>query len=488
MSDEWWGVTPAVSGVLGARGWTQGDDLVRQVLPALARHGNAVVATPPSPAAAMPALAGIAAAIAASKGRALILTAPAMVAPVAHALADLCRAANLRLVSATGPARATRHLTADTVDILVTSPAVALGLHTRSALGIDRITAVALAWPEDWDADEATTVLLGELTRDAQRILLTGELIRVTRLVERHFHRALVVGFPAITEAPEAPPRNVRTLPTPWASRAQALVTLLEALDPTSLAVWTADEGDHDDIAAATIELADTRIVTRAVPDSPLVVCYDLPSPGQLAALGAGRDVVLLVPPGTERYAHRLAPGSHPIRESGLVDRLRDRDAVLRLEIAEAIKDRDLTAASYALAPLFDRYDPQAIAAACFALWRRDQPASVAPVTIEPVATETARTPVGGIATARLWVGVGRRDDATIGDLVAVLIKEVGLTREAIGRIELRETFSLVEVPAADAERIARALNGITIRRRKLVARVDRGPSAKPGGARPPRR
>src|SRR5690606_15527284 len=125
------------------------------------------------------------------KGRALILAAPAMVAPVAHALAGFCRAADLRLVSATGPARATRHLTADTVDILVTSPAVALGLHTRSALGIDRITAVVLAWPEDWDADEATTVLLGELARDAQRVLLTGDLIRVTRLVERHFHREI---------------------------------------------------------------------------------------------------------------------------------------------------------------------------------------------------------------------------------------------------------------------------------------------------------
>jgi ATP-dependent RNA helicase DeaD len=74
---------------------------------------------------------------------------------------------------------------------------------------------------------------------------------------------------------------------------------------------------------------------------------------------------------------------------------------------------------------------------------------------------------------------VGRRDEATTGDLVAVLIKEVGLAREAIGRIELRETFSLVEVPAGDAERVARALTGLTVRRRKLVARVDRGMPAR---------
>src|SRR5690606_18411318 len=165
-----------------------------------------------------------------------------------------------------------------------------------------------------------------------------------------------------------------------------------------------------------------------------------------------------------------------------------DRDAALRSEVTNAIKERDLAAAAYALAPLFDRFDPQAVAAACFALWRRDQPAASTATTAEPERSEPVRTPVGGVAVAKLWVGVGRRDDATIGDLVAVLIKEVGLTREAVGRIELRETFSLVEVPAADAERVARALNGLTIRRRKLVARVDRGPSPKPGGARPPRR
>ena len=98
------------------------------------------------------------------------------------------------------------------------------------------------------------------------------------------------------------------------------------------------------------------------------------------------------------------------------------------------------------------------------------------------------------MARGKVWVGVGRRDDATPGDLVAVRIKEVGLSREAVGRIELRETFSLVEVPVDQADRVAQALTGLTIRRRKLVARVDRGMPARgsgpprSGGGRPPRR
>ncbi|MCA9768204.1 MAG: hypothetical protein KC485_05245, partial [Gemmatimonadetes bacterium] len=79
MSDEWWGVEPAVTGALEAWGWQADRDVVRQVLPAVARHGNAVVTAPPAPAQGAPALAGVVAAIAASKGRALILAAPALV-------------------------------------------------------------------------------------------------------------------------------------------------------------------------------------------------------------------------------------------------------------------------------------------------------------------------------------------------------------------------------------------------------------------------
>lgn len=488
-NDEWWGVAPAVSGTLEARGWQQADDAVRQVLPPIARHGNAVVALPPSPARALPALAGIVTAVAGSKGRALILAAPALVAPLGHELAILAKGAGLRLVSATGPARAARHLAAGTVDLLVTSPAVALGLHTRSALAIDAITSVTLAWPEDWDADEAVTLLLADLPKEAERVLFSSDLARAAGLIERHVRRSLVVSYAPPTAEVRAAPKSIRTFATPWGGRSQALVTILESLDPASLAVWTTDGADHEAITTVVAEIPDTKVVIRGAADAALIVCYDLPSPAELAVLGAGRDVVLLVPPGTERFAARLAPGSHPVREAGAVDRLRDRDAVIRAEIVAAIKERDLSPASYAIAPLFERFDPQAIAAACYALWRRDLGTGSAQPTIAPTPTvEATRTPVGGVSNAKLWVGVGRRDEATTGDLVAVLIKEVGLPREAIGRIELRETFALVEVPTGDAERVAKALSGLTVRRRKLIARVDKGIPAKSGGARGPRR
>lgn len=495
MSDEWWGLGPAVSGTLQARGWAMADELVRQVVPAVARHGNAVIAVPPTPSRAAPALTGVAAAVAASRGRALILAAPALVAPLGRELARLAAGTELRIVTALGPARASRRLASGTVDLLVTSPATALALHTRSALRIDGFTSITLAWPEEWHAEEALTVLLADLAKDAQRVVLTGEPRAIVELVERHVRRSLTVGFADLgTDPAMAPANSIRTFPVSWASRAAGLVGLVELLDPERVAVWTADRADHDELLTALAEIPAGSLVAGGVPDAPVVICHDLPTPGELAALGSGRDVVLLVPPGTEGYVARIAPSHRPIREAGMVDLTRDRDATLRAEIVAQMEGRELTAAAYAIAPLFERYDAQAIAAACFALWRRSGGSASAMIRAAEEPAE-APTPVGGVANSKIWVGVGRRDDATPGDLVAVLVKEVGLPREAVGRIELRETFSLVEVPVDQAERVAQGLTGLTIRRRKLVARVDRGmparsggPPARSGGGRPPRR
>jgi hypothetical protein len=59
-------------------------------------------------------------------------------------------------------------------------------------------------------------------------------------------------------------------------------------------------------------------------------------------------------------------------------------------------------------------------------------------------------------------------------DLVGALVKECAVPREAIGKIEIRESFSLVELAAsADPERVAERLSGKTIRKRRLAVRMD---------------
>jgi hypothetical protein len=66
---------------------------------------------------------------------------------------------------------------------------------------------------------------------------------------------------------------------------------------------------------------------------------------------------------------------------------------------------------------------------------------------------------------------------------VAVLTKELRVEKGKIGRIELREAYSLIEIPAQDAEKVAMGLNGSTVRRKRVTARVDRGPTRTGGKA-----
>ncbi len=187
-----------------------------------------------------------------------------------------------------------------------------------------------------------------------------------------------------------------------------------------------------------------------------------------------------MVPPGTEGHVARIITRRRPVQAATSTTALLTRDAGIRTEISRELAGAEHDAALYALGPLFERHEPQAVAAAVFALWRQ----AVAPAAPSGSSAPggSSATPVGGIAATKLWVGVGKKDEATVGDLVAVMVKELGVDRALIGRIELRDTFALVEVPEADAERIAARMTGLTIRRRKLVARVDRGPGESRGG------
>jgi hypothetical protein len=257
-----------------------------------------------------------------------------------------------------------------------------------------------------------------------------------------------------------------------WERRASALADLVELLDPSSLTVWTVDRGHHAAIARA-IAIVDPeiRLATGDAPKASLVVAFDPPSPDRLRQLLGAGDVVLLAPPESTRYLEQIASPRRPFRLPGLLDAVTTAAGAKRAAIVRALEGGPPERALLTLAPLFERYDPAAVAAALYDLWT--------------AAGTTVPTPVPDIpATARVFVGVGKKDGATVNDLVAILTKDVRVERGKIGRVELRDAFALVEIPAQEAERVASALNGMTIRRKRVTARVDRG-AARP--ARPAR-
>ena len=82
----------------------------------------------------------------------------------------------------------------------------------------------------------------------------------------------------------------------------------------------------------------------------------------------------------------------------------------------------------------------------------------------------------------RLFVGVGEKEEIGPGDLLGAIAGEAGVEGSQVGKIEIRETFSLVEVIAGVADRVIERLNGTTIRGRSVRCDYDRGGPAGRGG------
>jgi ATP-dependent RNA helicase DeaD len=88
-------------------------------------------------------------------------------------------------------------------------------------------------------------------------------------------------------------------------------------------------------------------------------------------------------------------------------------------------------------------------------------------------------------------VGVGERDGVAARDLVGAITGEAQVQGGQIGRIEVRDTFSIVEVASEIAGRVIQSLNGTTLKGRSVRVDYDRrGSAAAPrgGGERPRRR
>jgi ATP-dependent RNA helicase DeaD len=104
------------------------------------------------------------------------------------------------------------------------------------------------------------------------------------------------------------------------------------------------------------------------------------------------------------------------------------------------------------------------VAAALLAL-NREEPAVAAPPS-----GAAAGAPA---AWVKVFVGVGRRDGAAAKDLVGAMTRELGMAKSDIGRVEVRESFSLVEVTPQHSASVIKGLGRVTIRGRRVTAKLD---------------
>jgi ATP-dependent RNA helicase DeaD len=197
-----------------------------------------------------------------------------------------------------------------------------------------------------------------------------------------------------------------------------------------------------------------------------LVICASLPSREQFAALVTRGPVLLLLTPSQLAYARAIASPLTAVRLPGAADRAADAAETLRRQIAARLEAGDVEAEMLMLEPLFARFDPAEVAGVLLAL-QRERGRGTGDASLPH--------PAGAPAPwVKLFVNVGKKDKVGAKDLVGALIHEVGLQKADIGRIELRDAFSTVEVAPGVAAAAAQKLSGVSIRGRRAQAKVDR--------------
>jgi cell division inhibitor SulA len=312
---------PPIAVALERLGWTADDARAREAAPTTARGHSLVAYTPPVPAHAAPGLAGLLSRLL-EGGRGLLLGPESQLDEWGALVHDLSRDSGLRVQVAHGISRAMRRLRTGALDLVIASPETALTLATRSALRMEEVTSLFLAWPELWADEDKITPLMQDLPKDAMRVIYTATAERMAALVERYARKALTIGVPPASLPAVGP---VRTVGIPWARRVRALADLVELLDPASLVIWTADRSRHAAISqVVSAGEPDVRLVTGDAPAAGTIIAFDLPTGERLRQLLSAGEVILLVPPEAESYAARIAAPRRPLQLPSVVDSVMD--------------------------------------------------------------------------------------------------------------------------------------------------------------------
>jgi ATP-dependent RNA helicase DeaD len=525
------GLRPELVGVAGELGYRGATALQSAAIPVLRRGGNALLHA--SAGAGTLAAYGLAlldrlAGGAGGEGlRALVLVPTAAAATqAAESLARLGRAVGVR-VAALGTGWAPDG--GGVAEVVVAAPDAAVAAVERSRLKLEGVETLVL------DGASAIFALSGQgaletltslMPRDAQRVVVTAEVsAAVTDYVERHLRRALRIP-PVSLEEPGAPAdveplrgleyqvvaeweklevtaallarREPGRLPVVYCRSERRAAEVADALQLRGYqlaapeAVEAAAAGSASTEATGAVIVATTTVST---PADALVISYDVPFDADGLVARHERGGTVLVTPRELAHLKAIASrGSFELRLSSVQPSAGpDRITEFRDRLRAALAEEDLGAQLLVLEPLFREFSPAEVAAAASALLRRQAPAAGAAAPAAPLALRrpgaAQATPAPTPSYVRLFVGVGSRDGIVASDLVGAITGEAQVKGNQVGRIEIRDTFSIVEAESQIAPRIIQAVNGITLKGRSVRVDFDRrGSAGAPrGGAGAPR-
>ena len=421
----------------------------------------------------------------------LVITANAEdAAAAAEALVAAIGERAITVMAATASPRAARLLKGSAAQVVVGAPTELVALLQGSALKSEAIRSVVFAWLdpilETSDAAPLET-LLGELPKDGARVVLAEGLSPAYEaLIERYARRARrAVEVPADEQAKPLAAEYVSSSPT---ARGATLRRLLDAVDLPRAELYARSESIRAEGAMIARSLgypADAVRVTSgetptAATNDPLVLLELPKSKADMRALvGTGaRKLYALVQP-SQLASLRALLGGGAVTPMPLVEaaeRARGKDAALRASLRDVLTSGDVRREVLALEPLLAEFDGIEIAAA--ALRMLEQQRGVRPAA----ATSAQAGPM-----QRLFVNLGEKDGLRAQEIITAITTEAGIPGSQVGRVEVRDTHSIVEVAAAVAELVVGKITGATVRGRKVQARLDAPKEDRPPRSGPPR-
>lgn len=490
------GIAPELIEALAAEGIEVPTPIQESALPLVRKGNNLVLEAGPGSGLMVAWAAGILDHIESGGDSPRVLVACAT-ADIAHDLAVSAArlgASTGHTVAALGGAWALP----DRADILFGSVTDLVDALSAGRIAVDALAAVIVDQAhlvEDFTGLSGVERILDYVPGEAQRILSALPITtKVSSLVDRLFKRAMTVPPPA-TDVQKRGEVRFRITPEPREAGALRVVDELLASGARHALVYcrnadrAADVGDyltlHGFVAGAPgdpsapvwlgIDALEARAAAKGTEGLVVVSCDAPADPDTLDRRHSIGDqgVVVVLPRELahfkdlgKRTGYETIPFPPPRAKSTAI-------AELRETVERAIEEHDTAPYLLALEPLFEKYDAAEVAAAAVAMLR-SKAGTAAPSAEPSVPTTGAASATGVPSWAKLFISVGERDGLRVGDLLGAVTGEAGVSGESVGKIDIHESHSLVEVHDTVARTVIQAINGTTIKGRSVRVDFDR--------------
>ena len=406
----------------------------------------------------------------------------------------------IRVLAATSAPRASRLARLRTPHIVSGTPTTLVDLVRASAIKLAEVRAICIAWADELVArDESASLetLMAEVPKSAARTIVASVLNpAVEELVERYARRARR----EVARVPESnEPIALEYVLVSPAARSATLRRLLDELDPASALIFAREADSQASVRDQLRALGygddgDLRCGLAAAPGTALTVLYDLPATHEElreAVAGAARRIAIIQPRQLESLRALSLNGAlkpHRLPEAAAASRARD--ASLLSQLRATLESGTVSRELLSLEPLLEDYDGAEVAAAALKLLEQERMAERARTAAQERAalserpTHASREP--SVSMVSLFASVGAREGVRPADLVGMITSKAGVAGSDVGRIDVRESHSTIEVASELADQIIDRASGTIVKGRRALLKRDERPARRED--RPPRR